>query len=125
MVGGLTQASSVFVVLTSFILRTIFIKLISCFRENKNSKQALGTMTSILSVTFFNQGILYIIAPWNFVEYGADGESFFTGLYTDFTSQWFVDIGPLVSQTAFLNIIFPILEFLCFWGIRHVFRMID
>ena len=36
-----------------------------------------------------------------------------------------MDIGPLVAQTAFLNIGFPILEYLFFWGIRHVKRMID
>ena len=82
-------------------------------------------MYSVLIVSFFNYGIIYIIAPWNFVEQGARDGDFFSGVYTDFTSQWFMDIGSLVAQTTAINIIFPLVEFLLFWLIRHLKRMID
>ena len=82
-------------------------------------------MYSVLIVSFFNYGILYIIAPWNFAEAGADEDNFFTGVYTDFTAQWFMDIGDLIAETTLLNIFFPILEFILFWGIRHLKRMWD
>ena len=66
--GGLTQLAAFFVVLTGFILRTIFIKLVLWTKMNKNSQIMSSTMFTILVATFFNAGILYIIAPWNFSE---------------------------------------------------------
>ena len=52
-------------------------------------------------------------------------KSGFSGIYTDFSAQWFLDIGGLIAQTTALNIVFPLLEYLMFWFIRHVKRMID
>ena len=43
-------------------------------------------MFSVLIVSFFNYGLLFIIAPWNFIEWNAQEGGFFSGIYTDFTS---------------------------------------
>ena len=66
--AALTQLAAFFVVLTGFILRTIYIKLVLFTKQNRNSNIATLTMYSILVSSFFNAGILYILAPWNFVE---------------------------------------------------------
>ena len=68
--GALVQLASLLVVLTSFILRTFFIALIRCTGSPRHSNEASATMFSVLIVSFFNYGILYIIAPWNFLEAG-------------------------------------------------------
>ena len=73
------------VVLTSFVLRKFFISLVQIAGFNKNSKEAVKTMYSVLIVTFFNYGILYIIAPLHFSEAGAEDGDLFSGIYTDFT----------------------------------------
>ena len=43
-------------------------------------------MYTILIASFFNAGILYILAPWNFVEQGVKDDDFLSGIYTDFTA---------------------------------------
>ena len=75
--GALTQATAYIIVATNFILRTVMIKLVELLgRGNKYSKQALETMISVLLVSFFNLGVLYVIAPWN-LEGGEDEGRFF------------------------------------------------
>ena len=113
------------VVLICFGLRNIFIKLVFFSGENKSTKIASATMYTVLLVTFFNYGLLYIIAPANFNWIGAEEGSFFSGIYTDFTSQWFLDIGVLILETSAFNIIFPLIEFLLFLIIRVIKRCID
>jgi hypothetical protein len=39
---------------------------------------------------------MYIIAPWSFAEQGAKDGSFFSGLFSDYNSQWFITIGSLI-----------------------------
>lgn len=111
--------------MTSFVLRKIFITLVKATGFNKNSKEAVATMYSVLAVTFFNYGILYIIAPWSFREVGAEDGDLFSGIYTDFTSQWFLDIGTLIASTTAINMTFPVVEFIFFFLIRLIKRMID
>jgi hypothetical protein len=73
-------------------------------------------MASIIVVYFFNYCIVYIIAPWSFKKASSADRGFFSGIYTDLTSQWFLDIGIMITYTALLNAIFPVLEFLLGWG---------
>ena len=99
--------------------------LINWVGENKLTKQASASMFSVLIVSFFNTGILFIIGPWNFVELGSNTGGFFSGIYTDFTDQWFMDIGGLVAETTVFSLFAPLAEFAAFWAIRVVKRMID
>lgn len=125
MIGGVAQATGIFVVLINTILRLVFIKLIKLTKENKYTKEAVSIFRSILVVTFFNYGILYLIAPWNFSEQGMKDGDFFSGIYTDFTPQWYLDIGTLVAGTAVINMMSPQIEFVFFAGLRLLKRMID
>lgn len=86
-------------------------------------------MTWVLIVSFFNYGVLYIIAPWNVraivnENYTSDSD-LFSGIYTDFTHQWFNDIGSLIATTTATNIVFPLIEFAGFLLIRVIKRCID
>ena len=51
------------------------------------------TIYSVLIVTFFVNGIVYLVAPWSFAEQGVEDGEFFSGIYTEFTSSWFQVIG--------------------------------
>ena len=119
----ITQSTASAVVVINFLLRNIFIKLVNLSKMGRYSKESNATMFSILLVSFFNYGILYIIAPWSLSESEAGG--FFSGIYTDFSSQWFLDIGILVTETTVLNIAGPLVEYLFFWFIRHMKRVYD
>jgi len=124
-VGIITSLTSALVVASGFILRTCFIKLVSCAKENKTSKSATATMKLVLIVTFFNAGILYVLAAWSFRELGSTDGGFFNGVFTDFNSQWFLDIGNLIAETTAINIFAPTIEALVFTGLRILKRCID
>ena len=113
------------IVVANYILRTLFIKLVSCLRENSASRQATQIMASIILVYFFNYCIVYIIAPWSFKKATNADRGLFSGIYTDLTSQWFLDIGTMITYTALLNAIFPVLEFIFGWSRRLILRMWD
>jgi len=46
-------------------------------------------MFSIIVVTFFVNGLLFLIAPWSFSELKAEDGEFLSGIYSDFTATWF------------------------------------
>lgn len=121
----IAQSTSFSVVLINFILRNVLIFLLGHSKFNQFSKLANATMYSVLLVSFFNYGVLYVIAPWNFSEQGVDDGDFFSGIYTDFNSQWFLDIGKLITETTLFNIVSPVLEYLLFWLFRYLKRMYD
>ena len=70
--GIIVNAAPLVVVLTSFTLRFLFITLVKYIGAPRFSREASTTMFSVLVVSFFNYGILYIVAPWNFEELGAE-----------------------------------------------------
>ena len=124
-IGVVTSLTSALVVASGFVLRTCFIKLVACAKENKTSKSAAATMKLVLFVTFFNAGILYVLAAWSFRELGSTDGGFFNGVFTDFNSQWFLDIGNLIAETTFINIFAPTIEAVVFTGIRILKRCLD
>ena len=123
--GTLASAVGYYIVFISFVLRKIFIMLLECVRAPQSSIIASATMYSVLIVSFFNAGITYIIAPWSFRETDSLTHSFFDGIYTDFNSQWFKDIGALIAETTLINVIAPTAEALAFYGLRLLGRAID
>lgn len=123
--GNLASAVSFYIVFISFVLRFIFIKLLTCVKAPQASIIASATMYSVLLVSFFNAGLTYVLAPWSFRESGSLDHSFFDGIYTDFVSQWFLDIGALIAETTVINIFAPTIEAFCFYGLRLLGRVID
>ena len=84
--GFVVNFASFIIVLTSFIMRFIFIKMIGWIGLSRFSREAAGTMISVLIVSFFNYGVLYIVAPFNFRELGSEQGDLFSGVYTDYTA---------------------------------------
>ena len=64
----LSSGVSFFVVLISFMIRTIYIQCVKRVGFNKTSKEAVATMQWILIVTFIYFGPAYLIAVWNMTE---------------------------------------------------------
>ena len=116
---------SFLIVFVSFVLRKIFIMLMDKTGESRNSTKAIGTMYSILMVTFFVNGILFLIAPWSFSEQGVEDGDFLSGIYTDFTATWFKDIGALIAETMAINLAAPSIEAFCFYLLRLLGRALD
>ena len=47
------------------------------------------------------------------------------GKFTDFNTEWFNSIGKTIRDTMWFNAIYPLIEFVAFYLIRLLFRLID
>ncbi len=47
------------------------------------------------------------------------------GRYTDFTVNWYKDVGGIIISTMIFNIAYPIAEFFIFYSIRFIKRLMD
>ena len=85
-------------------------------------------MIATLAVYFFNYGIMYLTAPWNFIDVNNtnnEAEKFFSGFYTDFSEEWFLDIGAAILLTQVINAIWPLIEIVLFYFLRLIPRCFD
>lgn len=60
---------------------------------------------------FFNTGILLPLSNANFKKTNISLLSSFNGLYTDFTSEWYRDVGMDIVNTMFIQSLMPWVEF--------------
>ena len=80
----------------------------------------------VFIVYFINTSILYVVAPWDSRENDNPVlNKVFQGVYTDYNSNWFLDIGNTIAQTMFLNMFSPLLETFAFTVLRFLMRIKD
>ena len=58
---------------------------------------------------------------------GSDSGEFIVekGIYNDFNSNWFLDVGHNIFKSMSINAIMPFIEFLLNWSKRYVKRVWD
>ena len=98
----LVNSFSLLIVCVSFISRKIYVYLISKIKLRRISQEKNIGMYSTLLIYFCNYGLMYLIAPWNFIDQKdikRDGEEFLTGYYNDFSAAWHIDIGYTILTT--------------------------
>ncbi len=88
------------------------------------SKENSFIVKSVFYVTFFNSALVLIIGS---IKINGNGilSIFLNGVYCDINSYWFIEFCGTLLTTMVLNMIYPIAEFLVFWLMRHIYRIID
>ena len=84
----LNQTFGQFIVLTNYFLRVFFIYLASLIRYKRMSMEIEFIKQSVFYVTFFNSGLLMLIASAD-IRSGGFATLIFSGVYTDVNSYWF------------------------------------
>ena len=76
---------------------------------------------------FFNSGMLIWLSTTNFSEQGIPILSTYltSGEYTDFNSDWFLEVGPLIVETMQAAAFMPIIEFMIAYAKTKVFYYKD
>ena len=83
-------------------------------------------MLAIFWLNLFAYGFVYIFAPWDSRNINIDViQAFFGGIYTDINAYWFDDIGKKIVSTMMFNAFYPPIEFIGFYGIRYLMRVLD
>lgn len=82
------------IVIQSFLARFGFIHLMKLVHFTSVSRRMAIVIVSVFSIFYVNYGLLYLIAPFRIdIAYL---NSIMIGIYRDFNSFWFSDIGTMV-----------------------------
>jgi hypothetical protein len=110
----------------NFATRTIFINMADLVGFKTESEKADFIKNTIFLSSFFNSAISMLLASWSGREISIPLlGSFFEGVYSDFNSDWFPDVGYVIIYNCLYNLVWPFIEFFVFYGIRHLKRCID
>lgn len=118
------QSYSYIIVIMASVLRIIMIWMAGFVLIKTRSHFAAFIIKPIL----LQYMISYILVQF-LATYDLRGHLFFTeesqkstamGIYLDFTSNWFLDVGFFIQDMLFFNILLPPLEFLAFWTWRYM-----
>jgi len=71
----------------------------------------------VLVTQFFNTGLLTLLSTTNQIESSIPFlRSIFRGPYTDFNSQWFRQVGPIIVDAMLIASFMPLIEFAIAWA---------
>lgn len=125
-IKGINSSISVAINIVNIILKYILIFLISSIGEDTRSAVQRSIKVGIFFSQFFNTGILLMLSSANFKETKVPIlNSFDQGLYTDFTEEWYRDVGVIIVKTMAIASVMPVIEFFMMWGLKYAFRLFD
>jgi hypothetical protein len=121
-----TQSVSTIIIVFNYILRLIFITLAEFIGFKTKSAKEDFVKSTVFYSSFFYTGLQSFFATLSFREMSDMGmETDGSGIYTDFNSYWFVDIGYIMVYNMAFNVFWPLMEFAMYYTIRHIYRMCD
>ena len=109
----LNYALSGVIVVQSVIARTGFIELTKLIKYTSESQRMRFILVSVFKIYFINYGILYVLVPLKIqIPLVSD---LLVGVYYDFNTYWYTDIGFQVITLMVIQAFFPPIEFAYLW----------
>lgn len=109
----------------NYVLRLFIIALIIYVGYPTESEQTSMITDWVFATQFLNTAFLLLAANANMAEQGPILGFIFKGTIPDFDDKWFNDVGYSMMYAMEFNIYWPLLEFVCYWGMRFGFRLLD
>lgn len=122
---GISESVSVAVTVVNTIIRTINIILIKFIGYHTESEEITVIMISIFVATFFNTGILLLLADADLTQNRFISWIPLRGPYPDLTENWYLNIAPSLIFTMLLNSVYLYIEFAIAFGTKALFRAMD
>lgn len=122
----MTQAVAYLIIFINMFSRMILVVLIEWIGYPTQSSLNKAYNIAIFVTQFFNTAIILLLVKSNFSDSGIPliGR-IFTSVYYDFDYNWYDDIGSSLAFAMFYSAIWPIIEFIFFFGIRFFTRILD
>jgi hypothetical protein len=121
-----TQGVAYLIIFINFFCSMILFGLIEWIGYATQSGLNKAFTVAIFVTQFFNTGIILLLIKSNFSEAGIPFLGvIFRSVYYDFDPTWYDDIGSALSFAMFYSAIWPIIEFLFFYGMRVFSRVLD
>lgn len=81
--------------------------------EDTRSAMIRSIKVGVFVTQFFNTGILLLLSSANFTESKVPFlNTYNKGPYTDFSEDWYGDVGAIIVKTMAIASIMPVVEFL-------------
>lgn len=110
-----TKGVSYGIIFINFILREFCIKLINQIGFRTETERIYEVTKLTFIVQFLNTAILPLLA----------NASFLGGQFSDFNTDWFRTTGNLIVSTMIFNAWYPLLEFVVYYLMRLLSRLLD
>lgn len=97
----------------NIILKIVIIRLCFWIGEDTESEQKSLITNGVFYAQFFNTGILIILVNANLKDQWFVGhhiKKLFNGLHTDYTPDWYIDVGLVILQTMVIQVFMPIVN---------------
>jgi len=117
---------SFFITFVNVIIRAFVIWMIKKVGYHTLTAEIATIMITIYVMTFFNTGVLLLLADANFTQIKAlSWIPGFKGPFPDLTEEWFVVIAPSLVFTMFLNAIYPYIDICIALATSALFKSLD
>lgn len=126
MIKVYNQSTGIIINAINYILRLVLIKLLSSIGEDTKSSVLRSIKGGIFVTQYFNTAFLLLLVNANFSEHHIPFLSeYLHGQYTDFSSDWYKDVGVTIVRTMLISAIFPFVDFGIAWSLRNGIRLLD
>lgn len=123
------QGYSIILVIVSTALKYLFLYFSEKYAGlTSMSKQTRFIILPIFLLSFIMYAIVPVLSTWDMrgTLVPLEMENIFTtGVYSDFNSTWFSDVGKIVYGTMTFNIIMPIVDYAVGYLKRYALRVWD
>ena len=114
------------IVVTNYISRFFVVKIITWIGYKTQTGLNKAYTNVILATQFFNSAIILLLIDSNFNDSGIPFLGLiFKGNYYDFDSNWYKNMGGIIEYTVAYIAIWPIIEFVCYYSIKLLLRLLD
>ena len=117
------------IVITATFLRMLFVYMGEGMAGfTSRSKRTRFIIRPLFGISFIMYGIVPLFASWDLrgTLVPQDWDNILTnGIYSDFNSSWFIDVGIIIKDTMIFNMFMPIIGFVGSWFIRYIWRSRD
>ena len=108
------------VIIINLILKVILTRLSVFERTSTETKQRVQTMTRVFIALFINTAILTLLANANLqgnyvLDHIPYSQHLFNGNYSDFSREWYFDVGSIITATMIVNALSPHFFNLLIW----------
>ena len=129
-VALIASAVSMIIVAVNFILKVMLTNMVAGLRLKTMTKETDITMIAIFVGQFVNTAILLVLNNANFNDFdegiGPLSTIFFVGTETDFSVNWYRQVGGLLIATLITQALWPLIEIAMFggmwWGMQYLDR---
>ena len=115
------QILPIMIVVLNSGLRYIYIAVAQKLHFDSETLRTNWIKQRIFFLLTLQLGLMICLSTLNLREFDSSLiNTLFGGIYTDFNSDWFNDVGNLIVYAMLFNAVWPVIEFFLFGALRFV-----